>query len=149
LSTREALEQFITHLQTVNRHLRSKVFDHETSPITRVQWLLLRHLNRSGSCTIGQLATHLDVRASTMSQMIDRLEKSGLVYRENHQPDARVKWVALTDKGASLIRSTEALWIDTLEKSFTGFAEEEQQVLMQLMRKLSEELGKNKAACEK
>lgn len=143
MKNNEALEQFITHMQTINRHLRSKVFDQQPDSLTRVQWLLLRHLNRNGTRTIGQLAIHLDVRPSTMSQMIDRLEKSRLVYRENSQPDARVKNVSLTEEGKDLIKRTEVLWMEALLDSFDQFTKEEQTELISYMERLTEQLNKH------
>lgn len=143
MKNNESLEQFISHMQTINRHLRSKVFDQHPDALTRVQWMLLKHLDRHGTRTIGQLAVHLDVRPSTMSQMIDRLEKSSLVYRESSQPDARVKNVALTDSGKDLIRSKEALWMEALNDSFNQFSEQEQADLLGYMERLTSQLSKN------
>ncbi|MCS7461085.1 MarR family transcriptional regulator [Paenibacillus doosanensis] len=143
MKNNEALEQFLTHMQTINRHMRSKVFDQQPDALTRVQWLLLRHLHRNGTRTIGQLAVHLDVRPSTMSQMIDRLEKSRLVYRECSQPDARVKNVGLTDEGKDLIRRTEALWMEALNDSFNLFTEREQADLIGYMERLTRGLNKH------
>lgn len=144
METKDSLEQFTAYLQSINRHLRSKVFDQRSDAITRVQWLLLRHLTRSGSATIGQLAVHLDVRPSTMSQMIDRLEKSGLVRRGSDTGDARVKLVTLTEEGRDLIRRTESQWVEALSEPFDRFSEEERAQFLNYMRKLSEALPKNK-----
>ncbi|CAG7645322.1 hypothetical protein PAESOLCIP111_04920 [Paenibacillus solanacearum] len=142
METREMLEHFVTYLQTINRHMRSKAFDQQESPLTRVQWLLLRHLYRKGPCTIGQLAVHLDVRSSTMTQMIDRLEKANFVYRVSSQPDARVRMVGLTEEGNSIIHRTESEWAETLSDAFDQFDAEERQQFLQYMQRLSEGLPK-------
>ncbi|MCZ8515917.1 MarR family transcriptional regulator [Paenibacillus filicis] len=142
METRETLEQFITHMQAINRFLRSNVFDQQNTPLTRVQWLLLRNLNRTGPRTVGQLAVHLDVRPSTMTQMIDRLEKAGLVYRESSEPDARVRFVSLTEEGLSIIRRTEALWAESLTEPFERLSESERYQLVEYMKRLAEALPK-------
>ncbi|TVY10085.1 MarR family winged helix-turn-helix transcriptional regulator [Paenibacillus cremeus] len=142
MEIKESLEQFVTHLQTINRHLRSKVLDRQDSPLTRVQWLLLRHLHREGTSTIGQLASHLDVRSSTMSQMIDRLEKARLVYRESSQPDARVRMVALTDEGTNIILQSKAVWAETLSDAFEQFNEVERQQFLDYIQRLSDSVQK-------
>jgi DNA-binding MarR family transcriptional regulator len=112
------------------------VSDQAETPVTRVQWLLLRQLQRNGSCTIGELAEHLDVRSSTMSQMVDRLEKNGIVYRASNQKDARVKTVALSEKGKKIIQEREMLWVDSLAQPFQNFSTEEKETLLNLMDKL-------------
>ncbi|HZG74778.1 MAG TPA: MarR family transcriptional regulator [Paenibacillus sp.] len=135
------LEQFLASLQAVNRHLRSSTWDAQRQlPITKVQWLLLRQLQRRGAATIGQLAAHLDVRASTMSQMLDRLERSGYVTREQDESDARVKNIALTEAGRETIRRTEDAWRASLAEPFERLPEEDRDALVRIMRKLSDAL---------
>jgi DNA-binding MarR family transcriptional regulator len=139
---KEQLEMFTTHLQTVNRYLRCKTFDNEERAITRVQWLLLRYLYRKPGRTIGQLAVHLDVRQSTMSQMLDRLEKVDFIVRRIDQQDARIKLVELTPAGNSFIRQAEETWMEALAEPFAHFTTEERHSLVSLMEKLSAQLPK-------
>ena len=134
------MDQFIASLQAVNRFLRSTAFDSGAMPVTRVQWLLLRQLQRSGGATIGQLAASLDVRASTMSQMLDRLERSGLVTRTPDAVDARIRIVKLTEAGLRTIRSSEEAWKKALAEPFSKLDAEERERLTALMRKLAERL---------
>jgi DNA-binding MarR family transcriptional regulator len=140
MENRVVLEHFVDYLQSLNRYLRSAAFDENKQTITRVQWLLLRQLHRSGGKTIGQLAAHLDVRASTMSQMIDRMEKMKYVVRHNCREDARVKMVKLTSVGTTLITQMEAAWIESLAEPFNHFNMEEKQQLVHLMAKLANHL---------
>lgn len=144
MESKEALEHFVMYLQTINRHLRSQMFDQQETSLTRVQWLLMRNLYRNGASTIGKLAEHLDVRSSTMSQMVDRLEKAGFAYRESSEPDARVRWVKLTEEGKRVIRQTEALWAQTLSEPFEQFSEVERQQFLEYMHRLSEALPTKK-----
>ncbi|MDP4084255.1 MAG: MarR family transcriptional regulator [Bacillota bacterium] len=132
----ELLHSFIMNIQSINRYLRSMMPDQSGYAVTRVQWLLLRHLQRNGPCTIGELAEHLDVRSSTMSQMVDRLEKNGIVYRASIQKDARIKTVDLNEKGREIIREREKLWVDSLAQPFQSFSKEEKETLLSLMEKL-------------
>ncbi|HZG86402.1 MarR family transcriptional regulator [Paenibacillus sp.] len=134
------VEQFVAALQTVNRHLRSTAFDSNRLPVTKVQWLLLRALHRRKRMTIGQLAEHLAVRASTMSQMLDRLEKAGLVARKQDESDARVKLITLTPAGEGVIEQGEGAWRDSLAEPFAHLSEEEKAALVKLMKRLAEHL---------
>ncbi|QGQ94065.1 MarR family transcriptional regulator [Paenibacillus psychroresistens] len=136
------LEIFTTHLQKVNRYLRCKTFDNKERIVTRVQWLLLRYLYRKPDRTIGQLAAHLDVRQSTMSQMLDRLEKVDLIMRRTDSQDARIKLVELTAAGILFIRQTEEAWMEALAEPFAHFTPDERQALVDLMEKLSQHLPK-------
>jgi DNA-binding MarR family transcriptional regulator len=136
MDNKELLQSFVMNMQFINRYLRSMGSDQTEHVVTRVQWLVVRHLQRNGSCTIGELAEHLDVRSSTMSQMVDRLEKNGIVYRASIEKDARVKTVALSEKGRKIIQEREMLWVDSLAQPFQCFSTEEKETFLQLMEKL-------------
>jgi DNA-binding MarR family transcriptional regulator len=144
MENKDLLHSFVMNMQAINRYLRSMVSDQSENPVTRVQWLLLRHLQRNGSSTIGELAEHLDVRSSTMSQMVDRLEKNGIVYRSAGQKDARVKTVALSEKGKEIIQDREMLWVDSLAQPFQSFSTEEKETLLNLMDKLVSHIPKKR-----
>jgi DNA-binding MarR family transcriptional regulator len=144
MENKDLLHSFVMNMQAINRYLRSMGTNQSENPVTRVQWLLLRHLQRNGSCTIGELAEHLDVRSSTMSQMVDRLEKNGIVYRSAGQKDARVKTVALSEKGKEIIQEREMLWVDSLAQPFQNFSTEEKETLLNLMDKLVSHIPKKR-----
>jgi DNA-binding MarR family transcriptional regulator len=144
MENKDLLHSFVMNMQTINRYLRSMGTNQSENPVTRVQWLLLRHLQRNGTCTIGELAEHLDVRSSTMSQMVDRLEKNGIVYRSAGQKDARVKTVALSEKGKEIIQDREMLWVDSLAQPFQNFSTEEKETLLNLMDKLVSHIPKKR-----
>jgi DNA-binding MarR family transcriptional regulator len=136
MENNEWLHSFFMDIQAINRYMRSATSDQAENPVTRVQWMLVRHLQRNGACTIGELAKTLDVRSSTMSQMVDRLEKNGIVYRSSNQKDARITTVALSEKGTKIIREREKLWVESLVQPFQSFSDEEKETLLQLMEKL-------------
>lgn len=140
----ELLHSFLTNIQSINRYLRSMVPDQAEQAVTRVQWMLLRHLQREGACTIGELAKHLDVRSSTMSQMIDRLEKNGIVFRSSNPKDARIKTVALSEKGSEIIREREKLWEDSMAQPFQSFSSDEKEVFLELIGKLVNHIPKKR-----
>lgn len=144
MENNELFQSFIMNIQSINRYLRSMMPDQSEYTVTRVQWLLLRHLQRHGPCTIGELAEHLDVRSSTMSQMVDRLEKNSIVFRASVQKDARIKTVVLSDKGIKIIQEREKLWVDSLARPFQYLSADEKESLLQLMDKLVSHIPKKR-----
>ena len=52
----ELIDQFLTHWQSINRHLRKGLLTEADEPVTRLQWMLLRHVNKVENSTIGDLA---------------------------------------------------------------------------------------------
>src|SRR4029079_5335350 len=63
---------------------------------------------------MGELATDLDVRLSTMTGVIDQLEEQGLVRRTHHPSDRRSLKVALTAKGHRLYKGAHEAFLSHL-----------------------------------
>jgi DNA-binding MarR family transcriptional regulator len=72
--------------------------------LTGPQLWALKTLQQEGPLTAGQLAGALAVHQSSVSILVDRLERRGLVQRERGAADGRVVQVALTKRGAALSR---------------------------------------------
>src|SRR5262245_38922140 len=66
------------------------------------QSYVLRRLFFRGPRSMGELASALDVRLSTMTGVIDQLEERGLVERVDHPVDRRMLHVHITRKGDQL-----------------------------------------------
>jgi DNA-binding MarR family transcriptional regulator len=133
----ELLDQFLANWQSINRHLRKGLLTEGDERITRLQWMLLRHVRKVETCPIGNLAEKFGVRPSTVSQMADRLEKAGLICRVSNSQDARMRFVCLTEKGKSLIQNVESLWAKRLSHGLNQFSADEQEVFLQLLEKLA------------
>lgn len=67
------------------------------------QLRLLFVLGQSGPVSIGQLAHKLSVTDATASELIDRVERRGLVARNHRADDRRVVECKLSDEGARLL----------------------------------------------
>jgi DNA-binding MarR family transcriptional regulator len=63
----------------------------------------LSTLNREGPCRLTALATRQGVTQPAMTQLIARLQESGLVRREPDPVDGRVVQVSITAEGKALI----------------------------------------------
>lgn len=78
--------------------------------LTASQRMLLQVLDDEGEARAGVLATHLGITQATTTNLLDRLEKTGLVKRRRSETDKRQVFVALTDEGRSrLSRAPDGL----------------------------------------
>ncbi|MFC4078435.1 MarR family winged helix-turn-helix transcriptional regulator [Salinithrix halophila] len=73
-------------------------------PITPPQFTALLWLNEEGDMTIGELSQKMFLACSTMTDLVDRMEKNGVVERVRDERDRRVVRIHLLDKGTSIIR---------------------------------------------
>ncbi|BAN75068.1 MULTISPECIES: MarR family winged helix-turn-helix transcriptional regulator [Lacticaseibacillus] len=105
------------------------------------QLRLLRLLDQKGEMTNSDLVEALDIRPSSVSALVQKLEELGLISRHESETDKRVQLIGLTDDGRKFIETTGKLRTDLPDQIFSGLSEEEQAELLKLINKLSEDLA--------
>ncbi len=76
----------------------------------RYEALMLLYFSRRGSLPLGKMGVRLQVHRTSVTNIVDQLERSGLVRREPHPTDRRTTLAELTDQGRETAqRATEAL----------------------------------------
>lgn len=88
--------------------------------LTIPQGQVLRVLHQKGSLSIVEISKELDAKPSSMSGLIDRLVKAGMVTRKRDEQDRRVVWITLSEKSKKIFANlpfTQAQYYRTyLEK---------------------------------
>jgi DNA-binding MarR family transcriptional regulator len=109
----------------------------------------LRVLNVLGSGpeertpTMGELAEALGVALSTATQIVERIERRGLVKREHCDPDdRRVVRLALTDSGRQLVEARKALRHERLTRTMAQLTSEQAEALVQALTPLAAAAGR-------
>ena len=77
--------------------------------LTPAQYLVLANLPDSGGVPLGEMAEVLRCSPSTVTGVVDTMEKKDLVAREPNPGDRRSLLLVLTAKGRALRRSTPGL----------------------------------------
>ncbi|SDM47569.1 MarR family winged helix-turn-helix transcriptional regulator [Allokutzneria albata] len=89
------------------------------------QELLMMHLWDHGSQRQGDLSEVLDVDASTLTRMVQRLEHAGFVRRSRCEIDGRAWDVHPTQAGLALRDRVLAAWEELEKITLNGLSEEE------------------------
>lgn len=61
--------------------------------------MVLYALNRQGSLTIGQLAQAIKLSQATVTSILDRLLRRGLIERQRSELDRRKVYISLSERG--------------------------------------------------
>lgn len=93
--TKRLLYSYLRVTQRMSRQFRN-YFDQPE--LTLPQMLVLTALSEEGAMPISRLARYIGSANSTVSGIVDRLEKVGLVERVRSEEDRRVIYVGLTAK---------------------------------------------------
>jgi len=75
----------------------------------RYETLMLLHLSRRGSLPLGKIGGRLQVHPTSVTNLIDGLERSGFVSREPHDRDRRTTLASITDAGRRTAEQATAI----------------------------------------
>lgn len=103
----------VTSIMRAHQVLLS-VLDSQLRPFgvtfSRYEALVLLSHSRNGALPLSKIGERLQVHATSVTNVIDRLEAAGLVTREPNPRDGRGTLACLTERGAQVYReATEAL----------------------------------------
>ena len=87
-----------------------------------------------------ELCELLDIRPSSLSEMLSRAEADGLLTRAVDEEDRRIQHITLSAKGSKLISDLEAARDQDARKKTACLTEEEKQQFVTLCNKLSEHI---------
>src|SRR5690606_27438671 len=88
--------------------------------LSHSQMMSLFYLNRNQDVAINSLATYLDISNPAVSQMVEKLVRSGLVKRISNPHDRRGKLLELTEDGKNLVSQAKIAhhrWIQALAET--------------------------------
>jgi DNA-binding MarR family transcriptional regulator len=104
---REALAAVTSLVRSVDGFRHRAAADAE---LGQTELRALTRLNAAGSLSPKQLAVALDLTTGTVTALLDRLERAGLVVRSAHPRDRRMLQIALTPAGTERLGSVLANW---------------------------------------
>jgi DNA-binding MarR family transcriptional regulator len=105
--------------------------------ITWAQWVVLIRIASGVGSSAAELCRVIGYDSGSMTRMLDRLEKAGLIYRERCPNDRRVVKLFLTPAGQALYPQLTPVAIDSLNQCFKGFTPEEIETLMGFLDRIS------------
>ena len=96
-------------------------------------------LFRDDGCSMGDLAGHIHRTKSTVTALVDKLERLGYVYREKSADDARGTNVYLTPQGWEMQAAFQCISAELLRLASNRLTDSEIQQLEELLQKLLSE----------
>ena len=123
----------------MNRRLK-RYFDSffAASPITSIQGLVLDYLFRNRETDVFQkdLEEYLEIKGSSVTSILDNLEKNGYVRREAVDYDGRLKKLAITEKAYAIEENIVERVNGYMYSLFRGIPEEEREVFYSVLCKM-------------
>jgi DNA-binding MarR family transcriptional regulator len=113
--------------------------------VTLPQWRALAEISRNPDISQVALATAIDAGAMTVSGILDRLEKRGLIERYPDPTDSRAKLTRVTAAGADIIKTARDVALTINAAALAGMSAGEQKALTDALQRVRENLSRLEA----
>jgi len=121
-------------IRATDLHSRNLI---KTAGLTGPQLLLLRTIRDHGDDTIGELSSQISLSQATVTTILDRLERRGLVYRQRSTADKRKVHVHLTPAGIAALEHAPMPLQESFVRRFEKLHEWEQSMILSALQRVA------------
>lgn len=140
METRDAISLMSRIREKVNRFLVQEMAKQGLEGIGTSHGDIIYALLHTERLTMAEISTRIHKDKSTVTALVDKLVRLGLVTKVRDQEDTRYVYVALTARGQRLETVFEAISADMLKQFYRNISEEEQQTLLAILQKINANL---------
>ena len=106
--------------------------------LTGPQLVVLQHLDKHGASTTGQLAAGVSLGQATLSNILERLSRRGLIQRRRAEEDKRLVINELTDSGRDSIKVAPPLLQERFASALDNLADWERTLILSTLQRVAE-----------
>lgn len=97
----------------------------------------MQHVARATRALPSAIANAVDLKQSTVTVLVNKLESAGLVTRQRDTEDRRRVWIQLTDTGKIALRQSPDLLQSKFEQGFDRLEEWEQASIVATLERVA------------
>ncbi|WP_073613572.1 MarR family winged helix-turn-helix transcriptional regulator [Desulfopila aestuarii] len=120
-------------IQAIDLHSRQLVRQHG---ITTPQLIILKQIHDNQPITVSKVAKQISLKQATVTDILNRLEKKGLVQREKDTGDRRQVLVKETDAGKRLLDAAPSPLQETFLNKFENLEEWQKHMILSSLQLL-------------
>ncbi|VFQ43199.1 MarR family winged helix-turn-helix transcriptional regulator [Desulfoluna butyratoxydans] len=105
--------------------------------LTGPQLVVIQVIAREGEISIGSLAKKVSLSQATVTNIVERLEKNGVLKRKKGETDKRRVLVAATDKALEIIQNKPSLLHEQFVARFNKLESWEQTLLLSSLQRIA------------
>lgn len=125
----------IIYLYTESRRITKELA--KRADLTGPQLTVVKLLEQVGDLSLSELSDKIRAQNSTVTGIIDRMEREGLVSRERSTEDRRVVHIRLTAKGRTLAGEIPVEPMEIFKGALESLSAQEMRDLMRIMTKVA------------
>jgi DNA-binding MarR family transcriptional regulator len=131
----DAILEAIVYLSTESRRITKELA--RRADLTGPQLTVLKMLEGLGDLSLSDLSDRIRAQNSTVTGIIDRMEREGLVVRTRSTEDRRVIRIKLTEKGARIARDIAVEPMEIFRSALENLSPGEMRDLLKVLTKIA------------
>jgi MarR family transcriptional regulator, organic hydroperoxide resistance regulator len=135
----DAIVEAIVYLYTESRRVTKDIAGR--FGLTGPQLAVVKMLEPVGKLSLSDLSSKIRARNSTVTGIIDRMEREGLVERRRSDSDRRVINIVLTRKGRELAREIDVEPVQIFRRVLSELSARDAQELRRILTRLARRVG--------
>lgn len=104
--------------------------------VNPTEFAVLELLYHKGDQPLQQIGEKILLASGSITYVIDKLEKKGLIVRKACEKDRRVTYASITEKGTAFIEDVFPKHEQTIHETLAGLTAEEKEQAIALLKKL-------------
>ena len=140
MNTKELSTSFRAVISGLHKGLRKQLYSTNAYSMTEID--TIRHLYHSTSLLPSEMAVLTRIKTQSMSQILNKIEKHGVILRTPSETDKRKVYISLSPLGLEMVQKIKYdkdEWLqDTIEKTLTAEEIELLEKALPLLGKLVE-----------
>jgi DNA-binding MarR family transcriptional regulator len=131
----DAILEAIVYLSTESRRITKELA--RRADLTGPQLTVLKMLEGLGDLSLSDLSERIRAQNSTVTGIIDRMEREGLVVRARSTEDRRVVHIKLTDRGARIAAQIAVEPMEIFHTALESLSPGEMRDLLRILTKIA------------
>jgi MarR family transcriptional regulator, organic hydroperoxide resistance regulator len=136
----DAIVEAILYLYTEGRRLTKEIAARHG--LTGPQLTVVKMLEALGDLPLSRLSEKIRAQNSTVTGIVDRMEREGLVVRTRSATDRRVVHIKLTPKGVKLARDVKVEPMVVFREALSALSPDETRDLLRILMKVASQVKK-------
>jgi DNA-binding MarR family transcriptional regulator len=132
----DSILEAIVYLYTESRRVTKEVA--RRADLTGPQLTVLKMLEGLGDLSLSELSERIRAQNSTVTGIIDRMERESLVVRARSTEDRRVVHIRLTEKGARIAREIAVEPMEVFRGALESLSAGEMRDLLKILTKIAQ-----------
>ncbi len=120
------------------------VFQEHQIKLSKIQWVFLKILNNQDGRAQQELAFLTNRDKTSLTRLVNTMEKKGLVKRTASKEDKRIKLIYLTEEGRRIFQSTLPIMKKIVSSFQQGISIEEIETAVVVLQRIQQNLKHNR-----